>query len=90
MAQPAAVGRVFNIGSDRPITILDLARRVAAAVDPRLRIEFQSYAAAYPPDFEDCRRRVPDLSRLRAAIDFRPQYDLERILRELVHAALRG
>ena len=27
MEIPAAVGRVFNIGSDQPITILDLARR---------------------------------------------------------------
>ena len=33
METPAALGRVFNVGSDQPVTILDLAR-VAAAVDP--------------------------------------------------------
>jgi UDP-glucose 4-epimerase len=82
--QPAAVGRVFNIGSDRPITILELAQRVIAAVDPRLAIRFQSYAEAYSPDFEDCRRRVPDLARLRSVVDFRPRYDLDEIIREVL------
>ena len=41
METPAAVGRVFNIGSDQPISILDLARKVIAAVDPALGIRFQ-------------------------------------------------
>ena len=61
MESPQAVGRVFNIGSDQPVSILELAQRVTRAVDPALPIEFISYAAAYGHDFEDCRRRVPDL-----------------------------
>jgi UDP-glucose 4-epimerase len=86
MQTPAAVGRVFNIGSDRPVSILELAQMVIAATRRSCpsRIEFQSYADAYDKDFEDCRRRVPDLSRLRETIAFAPQYDLERIVRELV------
>jgi UDP-glucose 4-epimerase len=84
MRTPAAVGRVFNVGSDEPITILDLARRVVAAVDPRLEIQFQSYEAAYGLDFEDCRRRVPNLTRLRQTIDYRPRYSLDRIIAEVV------
>ena len=70
MEAPAALGRVFNVGSDQPIKILDLARRVAAAIDPKLVIQFQSYAEAYSADFEDVRSRVPDLSRLRGTINF--------------------
>ena len=31
MAVPAAVGEVFNIGSDQPVSILELAQRVVAA-----------------------------------------------------------
>lgn len=84
MQTPAAVGQIFNIGSDQPVAILDLAERVAAAVDPKLPIAFQSYAEAYSADFEDCRRRVPDLTRLRSTIDFRPQYDLEGTISQLV------
>ncbi len=81
---PEAAGGVFNIGSDQPISILELARRVIAAVDPALKIEFQSYAEAYSESFEDCRRRVPDLTRLRSTIGFRPNYELDDIIREVI------
>jgi UDP-glucose 4-epimerase len=84
MDAPAAVGGIFNIGSDQPVSILDLARRVAAAVDPGVPITFQSYADAYSTDFEDVRARVPDLGRLRATIDYRPRQALDEIIRELV------
>ncbi len=75
---------MFNIGSDQPITILELARRVVAAVDPAAAIEFQSYAQAYSEDFEDVRVRVPDLTRLRQTIGFQPRHDLDDIIREVV------
>ncbi len=78
MAAEAALGGVFNIGSDQPVTILELAQRVIAAVGPGIAIEFQSYAQAYSANFEDCRRRVPDLTRLRRLLDFRPQFDLDQ------------
>ena len=81
---PAAVGGVCNIGSDQPVSILDLARRVVAAVDPSLAIEFISYTRAYGEDFEDCRRRVPDLTKLRKLTGLRAQYQLDDIVRELV------
>jgi UDP-glucose 4-epimerase len=84
MDEPEPVGRVFNIGSDEPIRIVDLARRVIAAVDPALAIEFISYAEAYSADFEDCRHRVPNLDRLRATIDYRPKYDLDAILNRVI------
>jgi UDP-glucose 4-epimerase len=84
METPAALGRVCNIGSDQPVAILDLARRVAAAVDPGLPIVFQSYAEAYSADFEDCRRRVPDLGRLHATIDYRSQYNLDATIGQIV------
>ncbi len=84
MESPQAVGQVFNMGSDQPISILELARQVADHFTPVPAIQFQAYAEAYDADFEDVRRRVPDLSRLRATIDYRPQYDLPAIIRELV------
>jgi UDP-glucose 4-epimerase len=91
MATDAALGGIFNIGSDQPVTILELAQRVIAAVDsqttaagPTVAIEFQSYAQAYSENFEDCRRRVPDLTRLRRLLDFRPQFDLDQVIREVV------
>jgi len=90
MATPAAVGRVFNVGSDEPIAILDLARRVVAAVDPALEIRFQSYAEAYSESFEDVRSRVPDLTRLRHSIDFRPRHSLDDVIREVIAFERQG
>ncbi len=84
MDAPEAVGRVFNIGSDRAISILDLAQMVIAAVDPALKIRLISYLEAYGEDFEDCRCRVPDLGRLRTAIGYEPRYSLEQIIGEII------
>ena len=68
MSTPSAVGQVFNIGGDQPISIESLARRVIALVNPDATLEFQSYADAYDDDFQDVRHRVPDLTRLRQTI----------------------
>ncbi|MEX0714364.1 MAG: SDR family NAD(P)-dependent oxidoreductase [Pirellulales bacterium] len=84
MQTPSALGRVFNIGSDQPVSILELAQQVIAEVDPSLSIEFQSYAEAYSPDFEDIRCRVPDLSRLRQTIEYRPRHGLCDAIREVI------
>lgn len=84
MDSDLAAGRVFNIGSDQPVSILELARRVVALAESGSTIEFQSYRAAYDDDFEDVRRRVPDLARLRETVAYRPRYDLDGIIREVL------
>ena len=77
---PDAAGRVYNIGSDVPVSILQLAQRVIARVNPNAEIEFQSYADAYDDSFEDIRRRVPDLTRIRNTIGFEATMDLDAII----------
>ncbi len=84
METEAALGRVFNIGSDQPVTILELAKQVIAAAGSRSSIQFESYAQAYDDDFEDIRRRIPDLSRLKTTIGYKPQLTLADVIRELV------
>lgn len=77
---PQAAGRVYNIGSDVPVSILELAQRVIARVNPKATIDFQSYSDAYDNSFEDIRRRVPDLTRIRDAIGYAPSKDLDTII----------
>ncbi len=81
MACPAAVGRVFNLGSDRPITIRELAETVARVANPQAEIQHIPYAEAYAPGFEDIRCRIPDLTRIRQAIGYQPHYEMEGIVR---------
>ena len=83
MNTSAAFGKIFNIGSDQPISILEMARRVISIVNPKSSIQFQSYAEAYDDDFEDIRRRVPDLSRIKNTIGYAPQLDLDAIVRDV-------
>lgn len=80
---PAAAGRVYNIGSDHPVSILELAQRVISIVNPNATIQFQAYADAYDESFEDIRRRVPDLTRIRDTIGYVPTHDLDAIIRDV-------
>jgi len=80
---PAAHGKVFNIGSDTPISILSLAQGVRDIVNPSAEIRFQSYAEAYDEDFEDIRRRVPDLTRIRSTIGYQPRFGLTQIIQDV-------
>ncbi len=84
MDTDAAVAGVFNVGSDQPVSILQLAKHVIAAVNPKLDIVFQSYAEAYDADFEDVRTRIPDLSRLRRTIRFRPEFALDATILDVI------
>ena len=78
-----AVGQVFNVGSDRPITMNELAEKVRELVNPDAEIVHIPYAEAYGEGFEDVRYRVPDVTKLRGAIGFQPRHDLERILADV-------
>ena len=84
MRTKAACGEVFNVGGDEEISIGDLARKVRDAIDPRLPIRLVPYAKAYGPGFEDMRRRVPDLRKIRRAIGYRPRHGIDQILGKVI------
>jgi UDP-glucose 4-epimerase len=84
MACPAAHGRVFNLGSDQPISIRELADAVVRAVDPALEVKHIPYSSAYAPGFEDIRCRIPDLTRIRQTIGYESHYGVDDIIREVI------
>lgn len=88
MDTPSAAGRVYNIGSDVPVSILQLAQRVVQRVNPDATIEHQSYREAYDDSFEDIRRRVPDLTRIKQTIGYTVSKDLDQIIDD-VAASMR-
>ncbi len=77
-------GEVFNIGSTEEVTILDLAQRVKALTASRSEIVAIPYAEAYEEGFEDMARRVPDTSKIQAAIGWQPARNLGEILADVV------
>lgn len=84
MKTPEAVGRVFNIGSDEPISIRGLAEQVIARIDPKIPIQYLPYGEAYGEDFEDVRRRVPDVTRLEQTVHSKPSMSLGEILDDII------
>ena len=84
MARTECLGRVFNVGSDEPITINELAEAVIKTTGSKSGIEHVPYSSAYPVGFEDLRRRRPDLTRLRGAVGFEARVPLEKTIADLV------
>lgn len=84
METPDAAGEIFNIGSDQPVSVIQLAREVVARANPQAGIRHIPYSEAYGQDFEDVQRRVPDVSKLAGLIGRKPECTLGQILDELI------
>jgi UDP-glucose 4-epimerase len=84
IGHPGARGDVFNIGNDEEITILQLAERVRALTGHRSPIRLIPYGEAYTAGFEDMARRVPDLTKVRRLIGYRPTRNLDQILADVL------
>jgi len=84
VAEPRAVGEVFNIGNPQEVTIRDLAVRVRDLTGSRSPIVFVPYDEAYEAGFEDMPRRVPDITKIRTLVGFEPTVPLDEILRRVI------
>jgi UDP-glucose 4-epimerase len=88
--EPRSVAQVYNIGNGEEISILDLARRVIDRTGSRSPIVTVPYEQAFDHSFEDMPRRVPDISKLRALIDYEPRVQLDSIIDSVVESVARG
>jgi UDP-glucose 4-epimerase len=85
----AAAGEIFNIGSDEEITIAELAERVRAMCGSTSPIEHVPYDRIYGRSFEDLRRRVPDLAKIRRFVGYRPTVKLDELIAAVVRDTRR-
>ncbi len=90
MDHPGAVGELFNVGGTEEITILNLARRIIEITGSSSEIALIPYLEAFPEDFEDMRRRVPDISKVRKLTGFVPQTGLDEMIRLVVEFIKAG
>jgi UDP-glucose 4-epimerase len=84
LGHPEAPGEVINIGNDEEVTILSLAERVRIHTNSKSPIRLVPYSQAYTAGFEDMLRRVPDLTKVRRMIAYRPSRSLDQILADVV------
>jgi UDP-glucose 4-epimerase len=79
-----ALGQVVNLGSDQEISILDLAKKIRDRVGSQSEIRYVPYDVAYRPGFEDMERRVPDLSKARRLIGYKPERSLDDVIDDIL------
>jgi len=79
-----SIGEAYNLGGIGEISILELAHKVIKATNSTSGFNFVPYSEAYPFGFEDMLRRVPDITKLKLAIDWAPKKDLDQIIRDIV------
>lgn len=86
LLEAGAFGRAFNVGDDRETRIVDLARRVVAAVGSASELRFEPFESAHPGFGDGALRRVPALQRMRAELGAaaQPQFDLDALIRDVV------
>lgn len=83
LACSEAFGGVFNVGSDRVISIAELAAMVIRVTRSSSRVRTIPYANAFASGFEDLRQRKPDLTRIKRVIGFDPTIPLERTIEDV-------
>jgi nucleoside-diphosphate-sugar epimerase len=77
-------GEIFNVGSQQPIAILDLAERVRSMTGSSSEIVHVPYHRVYGVGIEDMLHRIPSIDRIRVATGWQPEIELERILEDVI------
>ena len=79
-----AVGEIVNLGNDEEVSIEELAKKVKELIKSKSEIQYISYDEAYEEGFEDMRKRVPDLTKIKRLINYEPKYRLDDIINDVI------
>jgi UDP-glucose 4-epimerase len=77
------IGEVFNVGGEGETTIQQLAEKIVANTNSQSELTFTPYNQAYPAGFEDMQRRVPDISKAKSALNWKPIRNLDQIISDV-------
>ena len=77
-------GELYNIGNDEPISIKDLAQQVIELSGSQSKIQLVPYEQAFSKHYGDIYKRVPDLSKIKTAINYQPKYNLTNIIKDML------
>jgi len=77
-------GEVFNIGSSEEVTIQELAAKVIERTRSTSEVVYIPYDKAYEVGFEDMRRRVPDVRKIKGVIGWQPTTLLETTIDQII------
>ncbi|MFH1305420.1 MAG: SDR family NAD(P)-dependent oxidoreductase [Candidatus Omnitrophota bacterium] len=78
-----ANGEIINLGHTEQISIRELAMKIKILTASSAKIVFEPYYKYYGPHFQDIKRRVPDLTKLKKIAGCVPQIGVNEILKKL-------
>jgi UDP-glucose 4-epimerase len=81
---PEAVGKVFNVGADSEVPIIELARRVIERCGSDSRIQLVPYEEAYGEGFEELGRRKPDTAAIRQLTGWTPTRTIDDAIDDVI------
>lgn len=79
-----ATGEICNIGNPEEVSIHALAEKVKSIAHSKSPIVKIPYEETYHQGFEDMMRRVPNISKIQRLVDFKPKYNLENIIKDVI------
>jgi UDP-glucose 4-epimerase len=77
-------GEIFNVGNSHQISIMELAERIRTLTGSSSEIVTVPYDKVYGQGIEDMLHRIPAIDKIGAAIGWTPEYDLEKILSDVI------
>jgi UDP-glucose 4-epimerase len=77
-------GEIFNIGNESPITIEELANKVKKILNSNSKIVYEPLEKVYQKNYGDISKRVPNLKKIKKTINYKPNYDLDEIIKEMI------
>ena len=77
-------GEIFNVGSSERVRIVDLADRIKAATGSASEIVYVPYDQVYDQGIEDTLHREPAIGKIREAIGWSPERNLDGILADVI------
>ena len=83
MDNPKSIGHAFNIGSTNEITIAELAQKVIELTKSTSEINYKKHSEVFGGNFEEPKRRVPDISKIKDFVGWQPSKSLDEVILEI-------
>ena len=84
METDKSIGEIYNIGTGKGISIVQLAEIVKETLNSKSEIVFVPYEEAYSGSYDDVRWRVAEVGKIKSIIDFNPSEDIQKMILDIV------
>jgi UDP-glucose 4-epimerase len=83
-----AIGEVINLGNDEELSVIEAARLIhrLANTGKELKLKFVPMEGVLGKGYKDIQRRIPDLSKAKRILGYKPRYNMEAAIKIMLDA----